>query len=261
MSKYLISILLLVAFVNNVEAQFGITHEIGVLSGPMTLKSDYGESGDFKATVGNMGYGIGVVHYLNFSDIHNSSRTNWQTYFKDHFKVRSEISYHKIELQHYGKYVDPKKQSVFAKQLRAMRGSSAITNLGIQLEYYPISIEDFGNNFSAFSPYISFGGQYSFYTPTATSTLGKINTPRTTPEKYSNGALSNREGTVWSLVTSVGTRYKLNAFSDLLVDMRAQYYFSDSVDGLNPDPAIYTENKSNDWNIWFSVGYVYYLNY
>ena len=261
MSKYLSLMLLLFAFVNNVEAQFDITHEVGILAGPVILKSDYGESGDFRSAVGNVGYGIGLVHYLNFSDMHNSSRTIWQTYFKDHFKVRSEISYHKIELQHYGKYVDSKKQSVFAKQLRAMRGSTAITNLGIQLEYQPMSVQDFGNSIGLFSPYISLGGQYSFYTPEVYSSLGKLNTPATTPVKYSNGALSNKEGNVWSVVSSVGARYKLNVVSDLMVDLRAQYYFSDYVDGMRPDPVIYTENKSNDWNIWFSVGYIYYLGY
>lgn len=261
MSKSLILTLLLIAFVNNVQAQFGLSHEVGIVTGPTIFKSDYGESGDFKSGIGNIGYGIGLVHYLNFSDMHNSSRTIWQSYFKDHFKVRNEISYQKVTFQHYGKYVDEKKQSTFAKQLRAMRGSTSITNLGIQFEYYPLSIEDFGNMPNSWAPYISLGGQYSFYVPEIYSTLGKLNTPKTTPEKYMNGALTNEEGTVWSIVGSVGTRYKLNEYSDLMVDLRAQYYFSDYVDGMKPDPIKYTENTSNDWNIWFSVGYIYYLGY
>lgn len=261
MSKYLFLTLLLVAFINNVQAQFGISHEVGVVTGPVILKSDYGESGDFKSAVGNIGYGVGLVHYMNFSDMHNSSRAIWQDYFKDHFKVRSEISYHKVELQHYGKYVDEKKQSTLAKQLRAMTGSSTITNLGVQFEYYPLSIEDFGNTPNAFTPYFSVGGQYSLYTSEVSSSLGKLNTPISTPKKYYNEALKNEDNTVWSVVGSVGTRYKLNEVSDLLVDLRAQYYFSDYVDGMRPDPIIYTENKSNDWTVWFSVGYIFYLGY
>ena len=256
MSKFHITALLLVAFITNGLAQFGISHEIGIVAGPTIFKSDFGENGDFKAGIGNIGYGVGFVHYMNFSDVHNSSRTIFQSFLKDHFKVRSEISYQKVTFQHYGKYVDDKKQSTFAKQLRAMRGSTAVTNLGVQFEYYPLSIEDFGNMPNSFAPYISIGWQYSFY-----STLGKLNTSLTTPKKYSNGALSNEEDIVWSIVGSVGSRYKLNTVSDLMVDLRAQYYFSDYVDGMRPDPKIYTENKSNDWNIWFTVGYIYYLGY
>jgi hypothetical protein len=44
-----------------------------------------------------------------------------------------------------------------------------------------------------------------------------------------------------------------------MVDLRVQYYFSNWVDGLNPDPKVYTENRANDWNIWFNFGYIYYL--
>jgi hypothetical protein len=35
--------------------------------------------------------------------------------------------------------------------------------------------------------------------------------------------------------------------------------FSNWVDGLNPNPAIYKENKANDWLVWLNVGYIYYL--
>ena len=37
----------------------------------------------------------------------------------------------------------PKKTSLGADQLRAMRGSTAVTNIGMQLEYFPLSIRDF----------------------------------------------------------------------------------------------------------------------
>jgi hypothetical protein len=44
-----------------------------------------------------------------------------------------------------------------------------------------------------------------------------------------------------------------------MVDLRLQYYFSDWVDGLKPNPDLYKENKANDWLVWFNVGYIYYL--
>ena len=45
-----------------------------------------------------------------------------------------------------------------------------------------------------------------------------------------------------------------------MLDLRGQYYFSNWVDGLNPNPAVYKENKANDWNIWLNFGYIYYLD-
>ena len=37
------------------------------------------------------------------------------------------------------------------------------------------------------------------------------------------------------------------------------YFFSNWVDGLNPDPTVYVENRANDWNVWLNFGYIYYL--
>ena len=44
-----------------------LAHEIGVIFGPVTFQSDYGQRHDFSTNVGNAGFVIGVIHYLNFS--------------------------------------------------------------------------------------------------------------------------------------------------------------------------------------------------
>ncbi len=55
--------------------------------------------------------------------------------------------------------------------------------------------------------------------------LGPLGTPLTTFPKYltpTDGrpyGFSNEGGTVWSVVSSVGTRYKLAPLSDLMVDL------------------------------------------
>ena len=239
-------------------AQFGLSHEIGAIAGPVAFQSDYGERHDFSTNSGNTGYGIGIIHYLNFSYEAECSCFTRETYFNDHFKLRSELSYNKTELKHFGEWVDPNRTSVTAKQLRGMRGSTAVTNIGMQLEFFPWSIRDFTASDGGLAPFISLGGQFSFYDPKASSTLGPLNSPTTTPVKYYN-ATTNNGGTVWSVITSVGTRYKLAPLSDLMLDLRLQYYVSNWVDGLNPDPNIYKENKANDWNVWLNFGYIYYL--
>jgi hypothetical protein len=261
MPKYLIITLFLVfGYTYEAEAQFGFSHEVGAIVGPVAFQGDYGERHDLSTNAGNTGYGIGLIHYLNFSYKAECNCYTPETYFNDHFKLRSELSYNKTKLKHFGEWVDNSKTKLFNRQLRAMQGSTAVTNIGMQLEFFPLSIRDFTATIGGLAPFISFGGQFSFYDPEAYSTIGdgRLNQPSTTPVKYYN-ATQNEGGTVWSVVGSVGCRYKLAPLSDLMVDLRWQYYFSNWVDGLNPNPAVYPENKANDWLIWFNVGYIYYL--
>jgi hypothetical protein len=252
--------LLFIGFVNQSNAQFGFSHEIGVIAGPVAFQSDYGERYDFSTNSGNTGYGIGLIHYLNFSYKAECNCYTPETYFNDHFKLRSELSYNKTQLQHFGKWVDPDRTSLTADQLRAMKGSTAVTNIGMQLEFFPYSIRDFTATIGSWAPFISLGGQFSFYKPTSMSELGPglEELLTVTPQKYID-AFDRKGGTTWSVVSSVGTRYKLTPLSDLMIDLRWQYYFSNWVDGLNPDPNIYKENRANDWNVWLNFGYIYYL--
>lgn len=266
-SKYFhLFLLFLFGFLNSVSAQSGFSHEIGVIAGPVAFQSDYGERNDLSTNAGNTGFGIGLVHYLNFSYKANCSCYTPETYFNDHIKLRSELSFSKTNLQHFGDLVAPTKTSDEAKQLRGMRGSTAVTNIGMQIEYYPFSIRDFTANIESWGPFISLGTQFSFYDSEATSTLGNLGTPSTTYYKYldpSEGrpyGFSNEAESVLSIVSSVGTRYKISPLSDFMIDLRMQYYFSNWVDGLNPNPEIYKENKANDWLVWFNVGYIYYLD-
>ncbi len=258
LKTFILFLLVLFGFSNTTIAQFGFSHEIGAIVGPVAFQSDYGERRDLSTNFGNTGYGIGIIHYLNFSYKADCNCYAPETYFNDHFKLRSELSYNKTELQHFGRWVDDSRTSLFANQLRAMRGSTAVTNIGMQLEFFPLSIRDFTATLGSFAPFLSLGGQFSFYDPEAYSLLGPVDSPIAFPTKYL-GATTNQGGTVWSIVGSVGSRYKLTELSDLMIDLRFQYYFSNWVDGLNPDPRIYTENRANDWNVWLNFGYIYYL--
>ena len=148
---------------------------------------------------------------------------------------------------------------MFTTQLRAMRGNVETLNAGFQLEYYPWKTDDYSRGSSDFSPYISGGAQLSNYTSEVTSTLGQFGSPSVTPVKYRDG-FKNESGIVGSLTTSIGTRYLLDNYNALILDARIQYYFSDWVDGLNPNKNIYTENKANDWSTTINFGYIYYFN-
>ena len=258
MPKYfIITCLMFFGFTFDSSAQYGFSHEVGVIVGPTAFQSDYGERHDFKTNSGNTGFGIGLIHYLNFSYKADCDCYTPETYFNDHFKLRSELSYNKTKLDFFGKWTEG--DGNLATKLKGMHGEATVTDIGMQLEYFPLSIRDFSATIGAWAPFVSLGGHFSFYDPEAYSDLGPLDNLLTTPPKYI-GATQNESGTVWSVVGSVGTRYKLTTLSDLMIDLRWQYYFSDWVDGLKPDPAVYKENKANDWNVWLNFGYIYYIN-
>lgn len=236
-----------------------VAHEIGVITGRIEFRSDYGQRNDIETNIDNMGFGISVFDYMGFSYYDNLNE-----YFKEHFKVRSEISYNETKLQHYGDWVE--KNSFTSKQLQAMRGSTQLFSAGCQLEYSFKNIHDFEREIGSWAPYVAIGPQFSYYNAKAWSTMGDIGTPLTTPVKYlvpSDGhpnGYSNESKTVFSAALNMGIRYKLTSLSDLVLDTRVQYFASDWVDGLNPNKDLYKENKSNDWLTFVGVGYILYLN-
>lgn len=255
---------LLFVFSNKLQAQFDFSHEIGVIVGPVAFQSDYGERHDLSTNAGNSGFGFGIVHYMNFSYTAECNCYAPKTYFNDHFKIRSELSYNKSKLNHFGQWVEGR-PSNGKNQLIAMNGSTAVTNIGMQLEFFPFSIRDFTVTIESWAPFVSLGAQYSFYNTKVQSSLGTLGSIAATFPKYLTPTddrphgFSSESKSVVSIVSSLGTRYKLSPVSDLMVDFRVQYYLSDWVDGLKPNPDIYKENKANDWLLWFNVGYIYSL--
>ena len=86
---------------------------------------------------------------------------------------------------------------------------------------------------------------------------GNINNANNFWSAWEPGSIDPSKGSTWSVVTSIGVRYKLAPLSDLMLDLRWQYYGSDWIDGLNHQ---LSSNKYNDWLIWLNFGYIYYLD-
>lgn len=236
-------------------SQSSVTHEFGVVVGPLAFYSDYGERYDFDTNTGNTGIGVGLIYFLNYTYRSDAGYNVARRYLHDHFKVRGEIDFHKTSFEHFGRWVADDRTSFFADQLRAMSGSTTVIDFGGQIEYYPLSLRTFEYKETRIAPFVSFGLHFSYFNPEVKSSLGSLNSPVSTPDKYFN-SFQQDPGTTFSVVASVGMRYKLDYQNDLLLDIRWQNYFSDWVDGLNPDAP---ENKANDWLFWVNIGYVYYL--
>ncbi len=245
----------------NFYAQDYKSHEIGFITGSASFTTDYGQRYDFLSNVGgNVGMGFGLIYYLNFTDYRYrwNQRTN---YFNEHFRLRGELSYMSAKLDHFGKYAE--ENSISGEKLRAQHGKASIINVGAQLEFHLVDIVDFGSRRIPdlkWSPYVSAGFFVDFYNPDMWSDLGDwrenidvIYSKWTVP-----GAINVEPNITTSATLGIGTRHKLGEYSDILIESRWQYFFSNYVDGLNAkdDPA----NKYNDWLLWIHVGYVYYLN-
>ncbi|MGB1312139.1 THC0290_0291 family protein [Bizionia paragorgiae] len=260
-------LLILISLISRAAfSQMRVAHEIGVIAGPVAFKSDYGVRTNWDTNAGNVGLGIGIVHFLDFA--YRSNRGSYTVdYFYDHFKIRTELSYNKTKLAHFGTFVDPSKTSDEAQRLRDHKGEANNFNVGMQLEYFPLSIRDFQAFSSRWAPFISAGAQYVSYNPKVSTSYmgegnpGNINNLNNFYTPWSAPGLPNpinvSSGTTWSIVTSVGVRYKLNTMSDLMIDLRGQYYLSDWVDGLNHGLSY---NKYNDWMVWLNFGYILYLD-
>jgi hypothetical protein len=119
-TKLLYIFLLSVFCVTIGNAQLGFSHEIGVIAGPVEFRSDFGQRLNEPTNLGNTGIGIGIVHYINFAYRADCNCYSTDTYFNDHFKLRSEISWNRTVLDHHGEWVKPKYTSAAADKLRAI---------------------------------------------------------------------------------------------------------------------------------------------
>lgn len=267
--KRLTPLLIVCLSVNFSFAQLGFSHEIGAIVGPVAFQSDFGVRHDFETNAGNTGIGIGIIHYINFAYRADCNCYSADTYFNDHFKLRSEISWNYTKLNHFGKWVDASRTSANAERLRKHSGVAQNFDVGMQLEYFPKSIRAFQAFSYSFAPFVSLGAHYVDYNPRVFTNYNgstNINDMRNFYSGWVNAAvpntrvdpfLDNEGGSTWSVVGSVGTRYKLTILSDLMLDLRWQYYFNNFIDGLDHN---LPSNKANDWLVWLNFGYIYYLD-
>ena len=250
------------------HSQLGFSHEIGVITGPVAFQSDFGVRSDFETNAGNTGIGIGIVHYINFAYRADCNCYSTDTFFNDHFKLRNEISWNKTKLNHFGKWVDASRTSEDAERLRRHSGIAQNFDIGTQIEFFPKSIRSFQAFSYSFAPFISLGVHFTAYNPRVETTYGDGNIQNMNnfyqpwvnaadPNTNEDPFLFNENGTTWSMVGSVGTRYKLTVLSDLMIDLRWQYYFNNRIDGLDHN---LNSNKANDWLVWLNFGYIYYLD-
>ncbi len=250
------TVTVMVLFSLSVQSQISLSYEAGFNVGMASFQTDYGERGDFQSGFsGNMGVATSASFYINFfgkSGLWND-RAEW---ISSHMKVKAEVSYMQAKLEHFGKYVETETSD--AEELKAMHGTSSVINTGAILEYHFMDIYYYNvNRNQTLDPYIGIGALATFSKPTFEYDLGDYEAnPSILLPPYQNAIYTDSE-TTGSLAFSVGTRIKATEKSDIVIDSRWQYFFSNKIDALDPE---ISANKFNDWAYSLTVGYVFYLN-
>ena len=258
MRNFLTSILLLVLVQLTANAQH-FTHDIGFHAGTATIQTDYGIRDNFLSSYGNSAISISATHTLHF--FNKDPRWNADHKLWSYLALRSEINIiTNANFQHYGRFVN--QDTDLGRELRAMTGTTSITSVGFQLEYYIKCLKDFVYPWSdiKWNPYILAGIQYSRFKNTLNSTLGDWEQDITVlPDKWRvPGALDVGPGSTFAGTFGAGIRYKFTSKIDFNAQLNWQFFLSDAVDGLQ---ANVIENKNNEWLINFQVGVIYHLNF
>jgi hypothetical protein len=76
------------------------SHEVGVIAGPVAFQSDYGQRYNLNTNAGIQVW-ESVLFIISIFPMKQNATVIPDTYFNDHFKLRSELSYNKTDLEHF----------------------------------------------------------------------------------------------------------------------------------------------------------------
>lgn len=245
--RIIIFSLLLVSFSNLKAQNTTINSELGILVGPVFMQTDYGESGNFKSSTSNVGIDFGVAYVADFSD--SRYQSNAFAWLADHMKVRAELSFSKVNLEHDGINIEEGTENSI-NQFKGMTGDVKLFNIGFFGEWYFMSIT---KSSSKIQPYFLTGLSYS--SAKSSVSFGDAGIPDVYYPLDDNFASSDSNSGI-SFNLGLGLRYKLEDI-DLVAEGRYQSFLSDEIEGLDPDIA---GNKNNDSQVLFKVGAIFHLN-
>ncbi|MGJ5641686.1 THC0290_0291 family protein [Formosa sp. S-31] len=233
-------------------------HEVGLYTGPVQMRGDFGLRGDHDTNKSNIGFGIGLMYDLNPMEW-GRGFSKFGKHFLEHSKLRADIAYNKTSMKHYGKFVAPDRISEDSEKLRAQRGTSSNFDFGINYEYYPLSLMHFYYRFFHFAPYFIFGVHGTYANPGARTDYGDqdITNPDNFYGPWEDGSIDTSSFFTMSILPGIGVRYKLDAFSDFMFEVKWQFFNTDWIDGLDHQLSY---NKYKDSQVWFNFGYIYYIN-
>lgn len=254
MRKYLpnlLAVLLFFFFINS-RAQTNFSHEVGGFFGIATFQTDMGLSTEFAAE-NQASMGFGIAYYMKFF----GSQYNWRSgssFFSEHFKLKAEFSY----INNSNVSFEP---AGLNSKLDNMKAAIKLYNVGLNLEYYILELEDYSSYFQttgSINPFVTVGIHYSYSQPDIlvndVSLKGQEEPYTELIDKWQVDAVFLEAENIFSATAGIGVRFGLEKL-DFSLEGRYQYYFSDVVEGLNAadDPA----NKGNDSMVFINAGVIY----
>jgi len=234
------------------KAKKSFIDEWEVSVGYVNFQGDFGQRGYFETTLGNSGGVLGVKVYLNFLD-----PDRIQCYSCAHLKFNVSLNTGYSALSYGTAY----KSSDFVA-LKSLSGYIYFVDLGMNMEYHLSDLKNrkfLSNGFlHNFDPYFGFGFGGMYYNVDVESSLGNFETNPTIVPDALAGRIHNGNSFVPALNAELGLRYRFSEFMQFVFNNKWKYFFSDDVDGINPNPAI-VDNKYNDWFFTPSLGVVIFV--
>jgi len=151
-------------------------------------------------------------------------------------------------------------------RLGRLTSKTSIISFGTQLEYYFKDVRKYIRKYSRsgdntkFNPYIALGFGLNYVSTTVSyddeAIINNAGGNNGLPDHYTFETIGDVNQLVFSGSIAMGTRYKLNRLYDLVAEMKINSYFSDTVDGVEPD---ISGNSFSDYNVAISLGVIYHL--
>ncbi len=252
-NKYIITLSLIAIFISRSLYAQNSPHEVGGYIGLASIQTDYGVKNEASRNAGdNIGFGIGIVHFLNFYNLNRRWNSN-ASFFINHFRLRSEISYTTATLKRR------LEENQTPNDYNAMQGKTSIIGFGTGLEYHFKNIGKSYYRTVKFSPYLFLGISGNYSSPSLKYSLGDWEQdisilPSPWNEEEAIDMTSNFSV---GINFNVGLRYAFSEKNSIIFDTKWSAYSNDWIDGLNAQVA---QNNSRDWSFMLSVGYIINLN-
>ncbi len=252
--RFKIFILLLAVSISSIsfaqQGQASPVHlEAGFNVGLTSFNTDWGIRNDAKSNFsGNMGIGVAAAMYVKFFS-KDPTVTPYPSGFAKHMILRAEVSYFRAKIEHH---------DVRSDVSQYMNGTGSVLNAGTILEYHP-NIQPYyiPKKYRKYDPYLSFGVQGSLSSPTVNH-RGLIDAYSGVDDNDIARVNEDSQFT-FSFIFGAGVKREIGYNSSIVLDVHWNYYNTDYIDGLNPNPEI-VANKNNDWTEFFSIGYIYHFN-
>ena len=272
-----ITLTLLLTTKSNAQRRFIYQHELGAEAGISNFQSDFVAKGPFdgKATVN--GFVLNANHYL-----HILPRRYGVSPIYRHtiLKTSLGINFSTFDNTAYGtgdKPLKPYDKTPNEILLARLSSKTTIISLDNELQFYYRDIVRFLHRYNRYrnkskvNPYVSVGLGIHYFNTTPTYDQEAINnqagwnqTPGANngtgdpgyPDNYKSSFIAKKNTVTLSGNLAFGARYKASPSYDLVTQINIKYYFSDWVDGVNPE---LSSNMAHDFNSVISIGFVYHV--